>query len=62
MGRPATGQTPVRSVRIPDHTWLRAKAHAEANGHHIGDVIAKLLDRYSAAEERKAAKKSESAP
>ena len=43
----------MRSVRIPDRTWEKAKAHAEADGKTISDVIAKLLDRYNAAADRK---------
>ena len=53
MGRPATGQTPVRSVRISDPIWNEAKSNAEAEGLTISDVIARLLDRYNAAEARK---------
>lgn len=53
MGRPATGQTPVRSVRIADPTWNEAKDNAAAEGLTISDVIARLLDRYNAAEARK---------
>jgi hypothetical protein len=56
MGRPATGQTPVRSVRVPDGTWNDAKTNAEAEGASISDVIVRLLERYntSAARKRKA--------
>ena len=53
MGRPATGPTPVRSVRVADGTWDEAKANAAAEGLTISDVIARLLDRYNAAEARK---------
>jgi len=53
MGRPATGQTPVRSVRIPDRVWNAAKAHADAEGKNISELIATLLDRYNKTADRK---------
>lgn len=52
MGRPATGQTKVRSVRVGD-VWDTAKANAEQDGETISDVITRLLLRYNLAQERK---------
>lgn len=43
----------MRSVRISDPTWDEAKDNAAAEGLTISDVIARLLDRYNAAEARK---------
>lgn len=46
MPRPKTGQTPVRSIRVPDGVWNPAKAKAEGEGRTIGDVITGFLHRY----------------
>lgn len=43
----------MRSVRIADPTWNEAKDNAAAEGLTISDVVARLLDRYNAAEARK---------
>jgi len=44
-GRPATGQTPVRSVRIGP-IWDEAKAIAKANNETISSVIERKLTEY----------------
>nr|WP_119589724.1 hypothetical protein [Streptomyces scabiei] len=46
MGRPATGKTPVRNVRVPDGLWNAAKAKAAEEGRTITDVIVSALHRY----------------
>lgn len=46
VGRPATGKTPVRNVRVPDGLWAAAKAKAQAEGRTITDVIVAALHRY----------------
>ncbi|MGW6008645.1 hypothetical protein [Streptomyces sp. NPDC055210] len=46
MGRPATGKTPVRNVRVPDGLWNAAKSKAAAEGRTITDVIVSALHRY----------------
>lgn len=46
MGRPATGKTPSRNVRVPDGLWEAAKAKAAAEGRSITDVIVSALHRY----------------
>lgn len=46
MGRPATGQTRARNVRVPDGLWAAAKAKATAEGRTITDVIVTALHRY----------------
>ncbi|MBB4931865.1 molybdopterin converting factor small subunit [Lipingzhangella halophila] len=46
MARPATGQTPVHSVRVPAHIWDRAKERAEAEGKSVSEVVTALLQRY----------------
>ncbi|GAB2836258.1 hypothetical protein GCM10027176_45680 [Actinoallomurus bryophytorum] len=45
-GRPATGQTPNRTVRVPDEVWDDAKAKAEAEGKNVSDVVNDCLRRY----------------
>jgi len=49
MGRPATGKTPVRNVRVPDGLWEAAKKRAAAEGRTITDVIVSALHRYVSA-------------
>ena len=46
MPRPATGQTPIRNVRIPDHVWDRAKEIAAERGETLTAVIEQALRRY----------------
>lgn len=48
MPRPATGQTPIRNVRIPDHVWDAAKTIAEQRGETLTSVIEAALRRYIA--------------
>lgn len=47
-GRPATGKTPHKSMRIPDGVWQAAKAKAAGEGRTITDVVTELLQRYIA--------------
>jgi hypothetical protein len=49
MGRPATGKTPVRNVRVPDGLWKAAQERAAAEGRTITDVIVSALHRYVSA-------------
>lgn len=44
-GRPATGKTPTRCVRIGD-VWDRAKVLAEQQGETITEVIERKLVEY----------------
>lgn len=46
MGRPATGKTPLRNIRVPDGLWAAAKAKAQSEGRTITDVIVSALHRY----------------
>lgn len=48
MGRPATGQTPVRNVRVPDEIWRPALANARAEGKTLTEVIVAALQAYNA--------------
>lgn len=48
-GRPATGRTPVRSVRISDAVWDNAVARAATEGRTITAVIDAYLRRYGGA-------------
>lgn len=61
MGRPATGQTPVRTVRIGD-AWDEARANAEADGEKFADVVDRLLRRYNAAAARRRRKQADADP
>lgn len=45
LGRPATGQTPVRTVRI-GAAWDEAKATADEHGDRMADIIEAALRRY----------------
>jgi hypothetical protein len=45
-GRPATGTTRHKSMRIPDGVWRAAKAKAAAEGRTVTDVVTELLQRY----------------
>ncbi|MGW6695563.1 hypothetical protein ACWF62_17485 [Rhodococcus sp. NPDC054953] len=47
MGRPATGETPKRNIRIPDDLWLAAKAKAKAEDRRITDVVVASLREYT---------------
>jgi len=47
------GNTPQRTIRVPDDEWNAAKAAVELNGETISDVVRAALKRY--AEERKLA-------
>jgi hypothetical protein len=48
MPRPATGKTPVRNLRVPDHIWEPALAKAHAEGKTLTEVITAYLRRYIA--------------
>lgn len=47
--------TPKRSVRVPDETWLTARANAAERGEDVATVIREALERYNrrCARERK---------
>lgn len=45
-GRPATGQTKIRGVRVPDAVWEEAKEKAAAEGKTVSDVVNDCLRRY----------------
>lgn len=46
MGRPATGKTKLRNVRVPDGLWDAAKVKAAEEGTTLTDVILTALHRY----------------
>ena len=48
MAKPATGKTPVRNARIPDHVWLPALAKAEALGLTASDAMTGALQSWTA--------------
>jgi predicted HicB family RNase H-like nuclease len=45
-GRPKTGETPIRGVRVPDERWKQAKEKAEAEGKSVTDVVNDCLEKY----------------
>jgi predicted DNA binding CopG/RHH family protein len=45
-GRPATGQTPLRNIRVPDDLWTAAKQKAAAEGTTLSAVLVACLKRY----------------
>ncbi len=47
-GRPATGKTPIRGIRVPDALWDDAKAKAAEEGKTVSDVVNDCLRRYLA--------------
>ncbi|GII84614.1 hypothetical protein Ssi03_26040 [Sphaerisporangium siamense] len=51
-GRPATGQTPNRTVRVPDEVWDEAKRKADEEGTNVTDVVNDCLRRYIAKKKR----------
>jgi hypothetical protein len=44
--RPATGKTPVRNLRVPEHIWGPALDKAQAEGRTLTEVITVYLRRY----------------
>ena len=44
-GRPATGQTPVRTIRVGE-VWDQAQKVARARGESMATVVADCLRRY----------------
>ena len=53
MPRPATGKTPMRNLRVPDHIWGPALDKARAEGRTLTDVITAYLRRYISTPPRK---------
>ncbi|MEV5138415.1 hypothetical protein AB0K71_05655 [Streptomyces syringium] len=46
MGRPETGETPKRNIRVSDTLWKAAKKKAKAEKRTITDVVVAALRRY----------------
>src|SRR5581483_6992706 len=46
VARPATGQTPVRNLRVANDVWLPALAAARDSGSTLTDVITQFLRWY----------------
>lgn len=40
------GNTPARSVRVPDDVWAAAHAEAERRGEPLSEAILRFLRRY----------------
>ena len=60
MGRPATGQTPGHTVRIPPDAWDAAEARVGKK--HMAALITRLLRQDNAAAARKAKRAAKEAP
>jgi hypothetical protein len=46
VGRIARGNTPPRSVRVPDDVWTAAKAAADHKGESVSEAVVRFLRRY----------------
>jgi hypothetical protein len=46
MARPASGETPIKNVRVPQDLWDAVKEEAAIEGRTITDVINADLHRY----------------
>jgi hypothetical protein len=57
MGRPKSGETPQRNVRVPDDLWNAAKKEAKTEGRTMTDVINSALTRY--VDKRRARRRAE---
>jgi predicted HicB family RNase H-like nuclease len=58
-GRPKTGTTPLRNVRIADDLWDAAKAAAAHRGETVTDVIERALRDYVGAPDPGVSKETE---
>lgn len=58
MGRPKTGETKVRAIRVPDALWNQAQALAQARGESVSAVIRRGLAEYVESEGRRPAPRS----
>ncbi len=45
-GRPATGETPRRTVRVPDEVWKAAEKRAKERGENVSDAVRRCLEEY----------------
>jgi hypothetical protein len=52
-GRPATGETPNRTVRVPDGVWDAAKEKAAEEDKTVSDVVNDCLRKYVAKPKKK---------
>jgi len=48
MGRPKTGETPKRNVRVPDDVWNAAKKRAAQDHIKVSTVVVAALRQYAA--------------
>jgi hypothetical protein len=48
LGADGSGNTPRRTIRVPDSEWDAAKEAADANGDNLSEVIRASLKRYVA--------------
>lgn len=55
VGRPATGKTPLRNIRVSTPIWEAAKARAKTEGRTLTDVLVSYLKEYGAGWEMPAA-------
>ena len=45
-GRPATGETPRRTIRMPDERWSRLLQCSQASGTTAAQIINDLVEDY----------------
>ena len=45
-GRPRTGETPRRTIRVPEHRWNAALRHSAAQNTTIAQVVNDLLEEW----------------
>lgn len=45
VAHPESGNTPVRSVRVPDERWDAARRIADERGETMSELINRLLER-----------------
>lgn len=45
-GRPRTGETPRRTIRIPNQRWNAALRHSAAEGITVAQVVNDLLEEW----------------
>ena len=45
--RTGTGNTPARSIRVPDEVWQAALAEAARRGESVSEAVVRFLRRYA---------------
>lgn len=58
MGRPATGETKPRAIRIPEDLWQSALKVAQARGEPLSEVVRECLTEYVASSGTRSGKRN----